>query len=153
MSLTPWQFTSWPSASVKRWPASTWSDQSRFPYLTTRVKAAANEAMQPLSELLSADLIESATDYHIHCDAPGVQNLEMTVIDGCLCISADRQVFHEVNNDFVHSTERSAGKISKRIALPVNADVDHAQAEYKDGILHVSFPKKAGAGLKKITIN
>ena len=53
-------------------PLSYWGGQSSLINPSTR-----NEAVQTLTPLMSADLIESPTDFHVHVDMPGVENLEV----------------------------------------------------------------------------
>ena len=55
---------------------------------------------------MAADLIETDTDFHIHADLPGVENLDISVKDGYLLMKAERKITHEVDTDLVHSVER-----------------------------------------------
>ncbi|CAN0468407.1 unnamed protein product, partial [Discosporangium mesarthrocarpum] len=52
-----------------------------------------------------------------------------------------------------HFAERSYGKFSRSIRLPENTDMDNANADYSNGVLHLTFPKKEVAGPRKIAIN
>lgn len=65
--------------------------------------AVQNPSMRPFAPLLSADLIESDTDYHVHCDLPGVEraDLDITMNDGVLTIRAERKEVHEIDTDTV----------------------------------------------------
>ena len=139
-------------------PLNTWQimdpfrgDQNTMTAFSPRFR---NEISKPLAPLMSADLIESDSDYHVHADLPGVEDLDVTIRDRVLCMKAERKAAHEVDNDYVHSFERSYGKVQRQILLPANADVDHAQAKFRNGVLTVSFPKLVSAvGVKKLTIN
>ena len=112
------------------------------------------EISKPLAPLMAADLIETDTDFHIHADLPGVENLDISVKDGFLLMKAERKITHEVDTDLVHSFERSYGKVSRQIILPDNADGDKAAAKYKNGVLTVSIPKRvSGPAARKLTIN
>lgn len=120
-----------------------WVDYPTAPTLwrNNRNAMLRNEAFQPLAPLMSADLIESDTDFHIHADLPGVEDLDISINQNVVNITGNRKVVHEVDNDIVHSTERSYGKVQRRILLPSNADTNNAIAKFKDGVLSVSFPK------------
>ena len=111
-----------------------------------------NEIVQPLSSLMSADLVESPTDFHIHADLPGVEDIEITTADNYLTIQAKRKVMHEVDTDIMHSVERSYGKVCRRILLPMNADYGNATAKFKDGVLTISMPKKTSTTIKQIKV-
>ena len=101
---------------------------------------------------MTADLIESDTEYSVHVDLPGVEDMDITIKDGVLCMKAERKAVHELDNDIVHSYERSYGKVQRKILLPTNADTDHAQAKFRHGVLTVTFPKLGGGDVKKLTI-
>ena len=112
------------------------------------------QALQPLAPLMSADLIESEKDFHVHVDIPGAENLEITVDHGILTISAERKLKHEIDNDIAHTVERSHGKVKRRLSIPANVNSDHATATYKDGVLSVTMPKTADSNKrKKLTIS
>jgi len=109
---------------------------------------------KPFCPLLSADLIESETDYQVHVDLPGVnkEDLDISFSDGCMTIKAERKEVQEVNSDRVHKVERSFGKVQRTMMLPKNADCDQASASLKDGVLAVAFPKREIKKTKKITV-
>jgi HSP20 family protein len=99
-----------------------------------------------LNPLMGTDLIESKNNYTVHVDLPGVdpKDLDISINDDCLCMKAERKYQHEENTDRVHSMERSYGKVQRKIRLPRNADLDHAETNMRNGVLTVTFPKKAG---------
>eukprot|EP01038_Epipyxis_sp_PR26KG_P003977 gene3977-5699_t len=110
--------------------------------------------MKALAPLMTADLVESDTDYHIHVDLPGVEDLDITIQDGFLTIKADRKCVHETNVNKMHSVERSYGKVQRSFSIPKNANVDNAEAKFKDGVLVVSFPKQTtGPAPRKLLVN
>lgn len=148
---------SWPLRSLGGYHAPTsdlvpWSDYSVGTERRGELARLRNEAVQPLTPLMSADLIESENDFHVHVDLPGVENLEISVDNGILSISAERKVLHEIDNDIAHTVERSYGKVKRRVVLPNNADGDRATAKYKDGVLSVSLPKKEPSKRTKLNI-
>lgn len=134
MSLQHFNPNSW--GIVDPFMRSFWNDMVRFPSFE-------NEAMKPLSSLMSADLIEREEDYQLHVDMPGVENLEIYTQDNYLTVSADRKIKRESGDDIAHSVERHFGKVRRRFLVPPGADGDKAVANYKDGVLTISMPKKA----------
>ena len=46
----------------------------------------------------------------------------------------------------------SYGSFERSIALPAEADESHAKAEYKKGVLRLTFPKRADAQSRRKTI-
>lgn len=118
-----------------------------------RLNQLRNEAVRPLAPLMTADLIESENDFHVHVDLPGVENLDISTENNELIISADRKVMHEVDSDILHSVERSYGKVKRRIPIPEQADADRASAKFEHGVLTVTFPKKEGTPARRKKIN
>ena len=145
MSLTPYFY---PSA------LNTWDPFDVYPTSTRSLSNLRNEAVQPLAPLMSADLIESDSDYNIHVDMPGVENLQINTDNQLLTIEAERKIQHEQQSDIAHTLKRSYGKVKRRLRIPYNADVDRATAKYKDGVLTVNIPKKTEGAIqrKKLTI-
>ena len=105
-----------------------------------------------MGNLLSTDLIESDSDFHVHVDMPGVESIDIDASNGVLTISADKKIMHEIDTDIAHRVERSVGKVRRRLPLPSNADLDNATAKFVDGVLTVTVPKKSGSQAKKLAI-
>lgn len=103
--------------------------------------------------LIPADLIESENDFQVYADLPGAENLDISMENGILSISAERkEVLHDKDNDIAHTVERRYGKVNRRMVLPSNAESDRATARYKDGVLSISMPKKDVSNRKKLNI-
>ena len=127
---------------------------SFIPAQQNRLQELRQEAVRPLAPLMSADLIESENDFHVHVDLPGVENIDINTDNNFLTISADRKVLHEMDSDIAHTVERSFGKVNRRLPIPRNADVDNAKAKFRDGVLTVTFPKKEpSAPVKKLRVD
>jgi HSP20 family protein len=68
-------------------------------------------------------------------------------------MKAERKSTHHDTLNFVHSSDRSYGKVQRKILLPINADVDHGVAKFRNGVLTISFPKiLAGTAIKKLIV-
>lgn len=91
MSLQPYEFTTWDPVEYR-------GDNYYRPS-----SLANNPTVKQFAPLLSADLIESATDYHVHIDLPGVSqdDLDISLTEGNLIIKAQRKEMHEVNSSTV----------------------------------------------------
>ncbi len=120
-------------------------------------QARANKNFNSLAPILSADLIESEADFHIHADLPGVDptDLELTVEGKSLLIKAERKHVHKTGTDKVHSMERTHGKVQRSIRLPANVDVDAIKSSFRHGVLSITIPKVEPpvAAVKKLKID
>ena len=108
-------------------------------------EARANKNLNSLAPLLTVDLIESESDFHIHADLPGVnaEDLELTLDGKNLVIKAERKHVHKTGTDKVHSMEKSYGKVQRTFRLPPNVDSDNVQSKFKNGVLSITVPKVA----------
>ncbi|KAJ1422060.1 HSP20-like chaperone [Ochromonadaceae sp. CCMP2298] len=110
-----------------------------------------------MSPLISSDLIEMPTEYHVHADLPGVElsDLDVSIQDNILIMKAERKHVHETTTDTVHSMERTFGRVSRRIALPRDADLEQVSTKFKNGVLTVIVPKLAAGrpSSRKLTID
>jgi len=102
------------------------------------------------------DLSEDEKTYIVRADLPGVNKQDIHVdIDGNhISISAQMKSEHEEKKgeSVVHS-ERYEGHVFRSFGLDSDVDEAKAQASYKDGVLELRLPKKAGGKGKRLTVN
>jgi HSP20 family protein len=58
----------------------------------------------------------------------------------------------EKKDERVVYSERSYGVVSRDFELPTDVDAQGAKAEYRDGVLDLTLPKKAGAAARRISV-
>lgn len=100
------------------------------------------------------NVIDRDDEVVVHAELPGVDkdNLDVTVDDGSLTIRAtSRQEQKEEKGDF-HRREISTGSFSRTIVLPQGADSSKAKANFKDGLLELTMPKREVARRKQVPI-
>lgn len=102
------------------------------------------------------DLIETESAYHVHIDVPGVEpnEIDISVVDKYLEVKAERKPLYDPKSVKIHAAERGVGKVHRKLRIPANADIDHAETKLKHGVLTVTIPKKAPEEkqVKKLTI-
>ena len=111
-----------------------------------------------------ADWLNPATEassnegaYDINMELPGVsdEDIELTVDNGVVTVSGEKRSYEEKRGDTWYFSERQYGAFRRSFRLPEDAQGDKASAKMKDGVLHVTVPKKvleAGREAKKISI-
>jgi HSP20 family protein len=97
---------------------------------------------------------ETKDSYVFKADLPGVkeENLDVSLTGNRLTISGQRQEEKKEEGDRHYVYERSFGSFSRSFTLPEGIDVDHVQAELKDGVLNVVVPKKPEVQPKRILV-
>ncbi len=68
-------------------------------------------------------------------------------------LRGERQLDNEVKRESYHRVERSYGTFSRSFTLPSVVDQEKIKAEYKDGVLRLTLPKKEEAKPKQISIS
>jgi len=97
---------------------------------------------------------ERADAFLIKADLPGIQekDLEVSCTGNRVTISGHREEEKVNEGETFYTAERSYGSFSRSFMLPEGADLDHASAELKGGVLQLTVPKKAEEKAKKISI-
>ncbi len=64
-----------------------------------------------------------------------------------------KQEKEEKKDEKLIYSERSYGMVSRSFSLPAEVDAGAAKAEYKDGVLNLVLPKKAGAQSRRLQVS
>jgi len=102
----------------------------------------------------AVDIYETDQNVVLKAELPGVdpKDVEARVEDGTLYLKGQRKFQNEVKEDHYHRIERSYGSFVRSFALPRSVDADEVSAEYKDGVLTLTLPKREEAKPKTIKI-
>lgn len=92
----------------------------------------------------SVDATETDTSYELVLEIPGVNPADVKVVvrDNVLSISGERGTAAAVEGSKTHIAERLHGAFQRRFTLPKNADGEKVTAEFKNGLLLTSIPKR-----------
>jgi HSP20 family protein len=105
---------------------------------------------------IKVDVKEDEKSYTVRADIPGVKKEDIQVdVDGnMVSLRAEtKQEKEEKKGEKVIYSERSYGMASRSFSLPAEVDPKGAKAEYKDGVLSLTLPKKGNGGGKRIAIS
>lgn len=104
---------------------------------------------------IKVDVKEDDKSYTVRADVPGVkkEDIQVDVEGSMISLRAEaKQEKEEKKGEKVVYSERSYGMASRSFSLPTEVDEKGAKAEYKDGVLTLTLPKKANGGGKRITV-
>ena len=89
------------------------------------------------------DILHHEKELIVRAELPGVEknDVEVTIAGDRLTIEAEREFEEEETKESFYRHELGYGELRRTIALPVEIDTDHIEAELKDGILSVKLPK------------
>jgi HSP20 family protein len=80
------------------------------------------------------------------------EDVKVSVDNGILTITGERNYEHEENRKKQHRIERSYGRFERCFAVPDGADGTKVTADFKDGVLNVHLPKDPNAKPRSIDI-
>ena len=105
---------------------------------------------------MKIEVKEGDKAYTVRAEVPGVQkeDIQIDVTGAQVSISAEvKKEKEEKQGERVLHSERYYGMLSRSFTLPADVDSQAAKAEYKDGVLELTLPKKASAQSKRLTIS
>jgi HSP20 family protein len=105
---------------------------------------------------MKIDVKEDDKSFSVKADIPGVkkEDINVDIDDDVVSIRAEvKQEKEEKKDQKVVYSERSYGMVSRSFSLPADVDAKAAKAEYKDGVLSLTLPKKGNGSAKRLTIS
>ena len=101
------------------------------------------------------DIYETENELVVKADLPDVnpQDLDIRVENNILTIRGERKFDSKVNEDNYLRIERSYGSFSRSFSLANSVKSEAIKADYQNGVLTLSIPKREEAKPKQIKVN
>jgi HSP20 family protein len=116
----------------------------------SNIHADAGGAFPQINTGMTADSVE------VYAIAAGVDpdSLDVTIANNILTISGERDAIKtEDENTKVLQNEIFSGSFRRTITLPEDVDPTQVDANYSNGVLHISVQRKEEAKTRRISIN
>lgn len=99
------------------------------------------------------DIYETDHELVLKADVPDIdpKNVGIQLENGTLTLKGERKFENERSGKGFHRVERSYGTFVRAFSLPETIDPEQVKADYKNGVLTITLPKKEIA--KPRTIN
>lgn len=103
----------------------------------------------------AVDIYEQEGNIVLKAEIPGVdpKDVDIRVENNVLTLRGERKFDNEVDRESYHRVERAYGAFTRSFTLPSVVETDKIKAEYKDGILRVTLPKREEARPKQIPVS
>jgi HSP20 family protein len=103
----------------------------------------------------AVDIYEHEGNLVLKAELPGIESkdVDIRLENNVLTLRGERQFDSVVKRESYHRVERAYGTFSRSFTLPSVVDQEKIKAEYKDGVLRVTLPKKEEAKPKQIAIS
>lgn len=101
------------------------------------------------------EVVEDAEAFIAKADLPGFtkDDIKITLQDNILTMSGERKSEKEFKDKNIIRSERYYGEFCRTITLPAAVDTSKIKAEYKNGVLTLTMPKKETAKARTIDIH
>ena len=102
----------------------------------------------------AVDILETENALILKADLPDVDMKDITVEieNGTLTLKGERKFEKDDQTQGYHRIERSYGSFVRYFSLPDTVEADKVQADYKNGVLSVTLPKKEIAKPRSIKV-
>ncbi|MDO6354956.1 MULTISPECIES: Hsp20/alpha crystallin family protein [unclassified Caloramator] len=110
-----------------------------------------------LYERPRVDVFEDEKEVKVVAEIPGISkdDIDITVYDDSVRITGEVKRSSELKEENIRRSERFYGKFTRTVPLPSEVKSDEARADYKDGVLTITIPKRfeAKSSGKKIKLS
>lgn len=102
----------------------------------------------------AVDVRETDHELVLKADIPDMkfEDIDVRMENGTLTLKGERKFQQEEKQGSWHRVERSYGNFERAFTLPETVNPEGAQADYKNGVLTVTLPKKEIAKPRQIKV-
>src|SRR6266700_2219266 len=143
-------------ATLDRWePFRGNSPESQLNRLFSDFFGRASQDQNLTTWAPAVDIYEGEHELVVQADLPEVkpEDLDVRVENNILTIRGERKFEKKVDEKNYLRVERAYGSFSRSFSLANTVNTDAIKADYKDGVLTLSVPKREEAKPKQIKIN
>lgn len=100
------------------------------------------------------DIYEDQNAIVLEADLPGLKpgDFNLSIENYKLTLTGERKFESERKSDNWHRVERSYGSFTRAFSLPSTVNVEEVNAEFKDGVLRVTLPKREEVKARQIQV-
>jgi len=119
------------------------------------LRPEASEDLNAQSWAPKVDVYQTDDNYVLNAELPGLSKEEISidVNDNTLTIKGEKKFEEKVEKDNYIRVERSYGAFTRSFVLSDEANSEDITANYKDGVLEVTIPKKEESKPKEIKVD
>ena len=102
----------------------------------------------------AVDILETEDVLTLKADLPDVKidDIDIRVENNTLTLRGNRRFENDENVKGWHRIERSYGEFIRSFALPPTLDTEKVNADYSNGVLTISLPKKEAAKPRQVKV-
>ena len=103
----------------------------------------------------SVDIYENKDQIVLEAELPGMkqEEFDLSIENNVITLRGERRFEKTDESDNYHRVERSYGSFTRSFTLPQTVSAEDAKAEYNNGVLRVTLPKREEAKSRRIQIS
>ncbi len=100
------------------------------------------------------DIFEDENSIVLEADLPGMkaEEFKLSIENFKLTLSGERKFEKETKEGSWHRVERNYGSFTRTFSLPNTVNVDGVKADFRDGVLRVTLPKREEVKARQIQV-
>ena len=112
------------------------------------------EGQESASWTPKVDVYQTDDSYVLKAELPGLskEEINIDVNDNTLTLKGEKKLEEKVEKENYVRVERTYGSFSRSFNLSDDVDTEHITANYKDGVLELTLPKKEESKPKEIKV-
>jgi HSP20 family protein len=102
----------------------------------------------------SVDIYENKDQIVLEAELPGMsrEDFDLSIENNVITLRGERRFEKKDESDNYHRVERSYGAFTRSFTLPQTVQAEQAVAEYRNGVLRVTLPKREEVKARRIEI-
>jgi len=102
----------------------------------------------------SVDIYENKDHIVLEAELPGMkqEDFDLSIENNVITLRGERKFEKTDETDSYHRVERSYGAFTRSFTLPQTVSAEGANAEYNDGVLRVTLPKREETKARRIQV-
>lgn len=102
----------------------------------------------------SVDIYENKDQIVLEAELPGMkrEDFDVSVENNVITLRGERQFEKKDDSDNYHRVERAYGSFTRSFTLPNTVSTEGATADYRNGVLRVTLPKREETKARRIEI-
>jgi len=103
----------------------------------------------------SVDIYENKDQIVLEAELPGMnqEDFDLSIENNILTLRGERKFEKTAESDNYHRVERSYGAFTRSFTLPQTVSAEGANAEYNNGVLRVTLPKREETKARRIQVS
>ena len=133
----------------------TLQDEMNRLFMTSIPRGFGEEDMASGGWSPSVDIFESEKEIVLEAELPGMkrEEFDVSIENNVITLKGERKFERKDEGDNYHRVERAYGSFTRSFSLPRSVSADGTTADFKNGVLRVTLPKKAETSARKIEVS